>query len=81
MIAPASASARIETNPLPEASDTTNTASVENKAEPAASPSMPSIRLKAFVIHNTHTTVSGSDTQAISGAPDNGTEKMPKPPR
>src|SRR5689334_18348123 len=61
-MAPASASDSNETNTLPEASDTTKTVSVEKSAEPAASPSMPSIKLKAFVIHNTHNTVSGSDS-------------------
>ena len=39
---------------------TMHVTTVENSADPAASPSSPSIKLNAFVIHNTHTIVSGS---------------------
>src|SRR5208337_3815267 len=43
-------------------SETTKTTIVENKADPAAKPSKPSIRLKALVTATTHKTVSGNPT-------------------
>src|SRR5208337_417943 len=60
--APLSASAISDTRADCVTSETTNTTSVENSAEPAASPSSPSIRLKALVIASTHSTVKGSPT-------------------
>src|ERR1039458_7506630 len=56
--------------------DTTKTTIVENKADPAAKPSKPSMRLKALVTATTHNTVSGNPTNQgsewdpkISGRP------------
>src|SRR5437773_8428225 len=58
-MAPANAKVISETSGEPPRSATTNTTKVENSAEPAASPSRPSIRLNAFVIASTHSIVSG----------------------
>ena len=46
---------------LPSTMATTKTAVVENSAEPAASPSKPSIRLKALVMNTTQPRVSKND--------------------
>src|SRR6266852_4559894 len=58
-VAPASAIAKNATSGFGAISDITNTTTVENTADPAASPSNPSIKLNAFVISSTHNTVSG----------------------
>src|SRR6185369_5839333 len=58
-IAPASTRVRDDTRKLPPTRETTNTVRVENKADPAASPSTPSSKLKAFVIQSTHKIVNG----------------------
>jgi hypothetical protein len=56
---PANAKAIKETNGDPLNSDTTKTTKVENSADPAASPSNPSIKLKALVMARTQRTVKG----------------------
>ncbi len=60
--APARASVRKSTPSLWNAIETTQVTSVEKSADPAASPSRPSIKLNALVIHRTQTIVSGSPT-------------------
>src|SRR5581483_2031200 len=65
-IAPASATVTIATNALPLSSDTTNTTSVENSAEPADKPSRPSIRLNAFEISSTQKTVNTAEIAACN---------------
>src|SRR5882672_5288440 len=61
-IAPASATLISEPSHEWLTSATTKNTTVENSAEPAAKPSKPSIRLKAFVIATTQSTVSGRPT-------------------
>ena len=58
-IEPASARAISETRDEPETSATANTTIVEKRADPAARPSSPSMRLKALVMARTQRTVSG----------------------
>src|SRR5262249_354351 len=66
----------------PFSSATTNATNVENNAEPAASPSSPSIRLKAFVIASTQRIVHGRPRyQGRSREPSNtGTLTIRRPP-
>ena len=59
-IAPASATAIAETSPDWLKSAAANTTMVENKPDPAANPSRPSIKLKALVMASTHKIVNGS---------------------
>ncbi len=61
-MAPASAMVITVNREDPFNSVTTNTTIVENKAEPAARPSRPSIRLKALVMARTHKIVKGKPT-------------------
>ena len=63
---PANAATSIATNGMCWKIETTKTISVEKNAEPAASPSSPSIRLNALVIAMTHATVSGSESNGLS---------------
>src|SRR5271165_4798289 len=58
-IEPASAKAMSETKEEPVTNATANTTTVEKRAEPAASPSSPSMRLKALVMARTHRIVRG----------------------
>ncbi len=58
-VAPASVIARSATSGFGTTSDTIKTAKVLKNADPAASPSRPSIRLKAFVINKTQMMVKG----------------------
>ena len=62
---------------------TTNTTNVENRADPAARPSKPSIRLNAFVMAKTQRTVRGNPTnQGNWCAPKTiGRSRMRRPPR
>ena len=59
-IAPANAIVSRETKDEWLSKATTKTTNVENNAEPAASPSRPSIRLKAVVMASTQRMVKGS---------------------
>ena len=81
-IAPASTSVITDTNEEWLNSATTKTTRVENNAEPAASPSSPSIRLKALVMPRTHRIVSGSLTNQGKWYPLNrtGRSRMRSPP-
>ena len=58
-VAPANAIVRKAISGFGTMRDITKTTMVEKSAEPAASPSNPSIRLNAFVISSTHNIVSG----------------------
>ncbi len=69
-VAPARVTVNTETRTLWLISATANTARVDNRAEPAANPSKPSIRLKALVTHSTQRMVSGrAPTQANTWEP------------
>jgi len=59
-IAPASTIVIIDTIAFPLSNEITNITIVEKNAEPAASPSNPSIKLNAFVISSTQNIVSGN---------------------
>ena len=61
-IAPAKTSVISSTRLGPLSSATTKTTIVENRAEPAAKPSKPSIKLKALVMARTQTTVNNRPT-------------------
>ena len=65
-MAPASTMLSTATMGVPLNSEATKTTSDENSAEPAERPSMPSMRLKAFVIHSTHRIVSASERNQAS---------------
>src|SRR5258708_25943790 len=67
LIAPASASVSIRTTSLWPTIATTQLTRVDSNAEPAASPSSPSIRLNALVIQRTQRIVSGSPTSHPRG--------------
>src|SRR3989475_12411724 len=56
-IEPASATVSAEIRKLPPTKETTHTASAENNADPAETPSIPSRRVKALAIHRTTTIV------------------------
>src|SRR6266403_5315722 len=58
-VVPVSAIANKTTSGFGTISDITSTTTVVNTADPAANPSKPSIKLNAFVINSTHSTVSG----------------------
>ena len=64
-------------------SATTKTTRVENKAEPAANPSKPSMRLKALVIPMTQKTVNTKPSTPLKclAPKNNGTAKIRSPPR
>src|SRR2546427_8229170 len=81
-IEPASASVSAEIRKLPPTKETTNTVRVENNADPAERPSIPSRRLKALVIQRTHTIVKGNASHPNVYEPKGScTSKTPNPPK
>ncbi len=68
-IAPASTIVIIDTIAFPLSNEITNITIVEKNAEPAASPSNPSIKLNAFVISSTQNIVSGRQYTHSSALP------------
>ena len=80
-IAPARTTVSREIKGSPLTSDIIKTVTVEKSADPAASPSSPSIRLKALVINNTQIIVSGSAAHSNSSYPkSSGNRRTRNPP-
>src|SRR5882762_1631110 len=81
-VTPASAIAKNDTSGFGAISDITNTTIVVNTADPAASPSNPSIKVNALVINSTHNTVSGRQYTHSSALPPKISPKLctPYPP-
>ena len=73
--APARATATKPMAGCPRDTDTKNTATAAKKADPAATPSAPSSKLKALVIPTNHTTVTTTPTPGPRSAGPNGRDR------